>query len=523
MANGTPGPTQATAGTPVYVGNPAASVRVQTRILGVSPDGYARWLAVAHFYDADGKPTLILANSNVNWVASAGQTQWQNRMRYGQPSAIVSVDRDGPLTLTVRPTLPKLDSAIVRTDTRTWRVPRVVAGALGPHLVQIGWFPYSPQPVTVSRIGRSGVRRIVATVPGGSSCYDPSVRPGAVYRYVVLRGARAEETNAVHVPPPLPRTPLANAAGSGMWLYFTLDPVDDIYVRKLDPAQIVEQAVAAHLHYVELRASYGAYFEITPQARPTVDAIVDGLESHGIGVVGWAVPRQVSYEDLRAALRVASYRTAQGRRFTGLAIDAERGEEFMGNGAGAIASLARYVRLVRAAAGPNYLIVATVEDPYFEHLDDSKYPYPAIARASSVLQPMAYWRMMRKRPPRNAAQVASEMRDSYRTLLEMAGRRIPISMGGQTSELTATGYPPAQEIVASMAASRRAGAIGEAFFAWNDTLPQQWAAIGGFTWQQATRATGILRRKVAPARRRRVGNHPVSPALHHRRPGAREL
>jgi hypothetical protein len=65
----------------------------------------------------------------------------------------------------------------------------------------------------------------------------------------------------------------------------------------------------------------------------------------------------------------------------------------------------------------------------------------------------------------------------------MAGRRIPVSMGGQTSSLTATGYPPPEEITASMDASKRAGAIGEAFFAWNDTLPQQWRAIGDFDWK----------------------------------------
>lgn len=483
LAHETPGPTQATAGTPVYVGNPAASVRIETRVLGISPDGYARWLAIAHFFDARGKPTLILANSNLNWVPSAGQSQWQNRMRYGQPSAIVSLDTDGPVTLTVRATLPKLPAVAVRTDTRTWTGPRVVAGAIGPHLAQIGWFPYSATPVRVVRIDARGARVPIATLPGGSTCYDPGVVPGSAYRYAVTRGDLTTLTNVVHVPPALGRTSIANASGSAMWLFFTLDPIDDIYYEKLDPAAIVRQAVAAHLHYVELRAAYGEYFEITPQSKPVVDAIVDGLEEHGIGVIGWSVPRQVSYADLRASLDVAAYRTASGRRFTGLAIDAERGDEFMGDGPAAIAALARYVQLARAAAGSRYLIVATVEDPYFEHLDDAKYPYPAIAASASVLQPMAYWRMMRRAPPANPAQVATEMRASYATLLRMAGRSVPVSMGGQTSALTETGYPPAAEITASMEASRRAGAIGEAFFAWNDTLPQQWAAIGGFVWR----------------------------------------
>ncbi|MGH7738413.1 MAG: hypothetical protein ACREMP_11190 [Candidatus Tyrphobacter sp.] len=483
LAHETPGPTQATGGAPVYVGNPAASVRIETRILGVSPDGYARWLAIARFFDKNGKPTLILANSNLDWIPSVGQAQWQNRMRYGQPSAIVSVDRNGPIALTVRPTLPRLRSVVVRTDTRRWRGPRVVAAAVGPHLVQVGWFPYSPKLVTIARTDAHGITRVLGTVAGGSTFRDPSVVPGAVYRYTVTRsGSKPVATNVVHVPSPLPHTAIGNAAGSAMWLYFTTDPIDDIYFRKLDPQAIVAQAVAAHLHYVELRAAYGAFFEITPQAKPIVDAIVDGLESHGIGVIGWSVPRQVRYDDLRAAVEIAEYRTSQGRHFTGLAVDAERGDEFMGDGKAAIAALGEYMTLLRQAVGPKYLVVATVEDPYFEHLNAKKYPYPVIARAADVLQPMAYWRMMRKRAPESAAQVGGEMRASYRTLLRMAGRRMPVSMGGQTSALTATGYPPPDEILASMRASKRAGAIGEAFFAWGDTLPQQWKAIGGFDW-----------------------------------------
>jgi hypothetical protein len=484
MAHESAAATQATSGTPVYVGNPAASVRIETRILGISPDGYARWLAIAHFFDAQGRPTLILANSNLDWNPSVGQSQWQNRMRYGQPSAIVSSDQDAPITLTVHPTLPKLPTVVVRTDTRRWHVARVVAAAIGPHLVQIGWFPYAARSVSVARVDGRGTRTPLASLAGGSTYRDPTVQPGAIYRYEVEReGMKPALTGIVHVPPELPRTSIADASGSGMWLFFTLDPVDDIYYRKLDPTTIVQQAVAAHLHYVELRAAYGEFFEITPESKPTIDAIVDGLESHGIGVIGWSVPRQVSYGDLRANLEIAAYRTATGRRFTGLAIDAERGDEFMGDGPAGFAALSAYVGLIREAVGPHYLIVATVEDPFFERLDAGKYPFHAIAQAADVLQPMAYWRMMRRKPPANAAQVETELHDSYATLLRMAGRRIPVSMGGQTSSLTATGYPPPEEITASMDASKRAGAIGEAFFAWNDTLPQQWRAIGDFDWK----------------------------------------
>lgn len=499
LAHLTPGPPSVPAGSPLYIGNPAKSVRIETRVLGISPDGYGRWLAVAHFYDARGKPTLVLANSNLQWIPSAGVAQWQNRMRYGQPSAVVSVDRDGPIALTVRSTLPVLPTVVVRTNTRRWQVTRTVAAAIGPHLVQVGWFPYSAVPVRIARIDARGDRMVLAEVSGGSSYHDPTVQPGATYRYEVERtGEPATLTGFVHVPQPLPQTAISDVAGSGSWLFFTINPTDPEYEAHLDPTAIARQASAAHLHYVELRVAYGEFFEITSRAKPTIDAIVDGLESHGVGVIAWVVPRQASYWDLRATLEAAAYRTVEGRHFTGVAIDAERGDDYMGDGPAAIAAIGEYIRLVREAVGPNYLIVAIVEDPFFEGLDNTTYPYRTIARYASVLQPMAYWRMMRKAPPKSAADVATEMRDSYRELERVAGRRMPISLGGQTSAITATGYPPASEIRASMDAAKRAGAIGEAFFAWNDTLPQQWVTIGGFRWSDD--ATRILQRGGSAAR-----------------------
>jgi hypothetical protein len=499
LAHVTPGPARNPPGAPIYVGNPATSVRIETRVLGISPDGYARWLAIAHFYDARGNPTLILENSNLQWIPSTGVAQWQNRMRYGQPSAIVSVDENGPIVLTVRATLPRLPTVVVRTDTRRWHVARVVAGAIGPHLVQVGWFPYSVLPVRVTRIGARGERVVLAELAGGSTYRDPTVEPGATYRYEVQRQGEATAlTGVVHVPEPLPRTSIANISGTGTWLDFTNDPIDPEYYEHLEPGTIVRQAVAARLHYVELRVAYGEFFEIAGKAKARIDAIVDGLEAHGVGVIAWVVPRKVSFWDLRTAVEAAAYRTSAGRHFTGLAIDAERGDDFFGDGPAAISGLAEYLRLAREAVGPRYLIVAIVEDPFFEGLSNATYPYRAIASAASVLQPMAYWRMMRREPPKNPQQVESEMLDSYDELLRVAGRKIPISLGGQTSAITTTGYPPASEIRASMEAAKRAGAIGEAFFAWNDTLPQQWAAIGGFRWNED--ATRVFQRYGTAAR-----------------------
>jgi hypothetical protein len=173
--------------------------------------------------------------------------------------------------------------------------------------------------------------------------------------------------------------PLANASGKGMWFSFTTNPLDASDYHKLDPHAIVAQAVHAGLHYVELRTAYGGFFEITPEAKPTIDAIVDGLAAHGIGTIAWTVPRDAGFDDLSQSVRSAYYRTANGTYVAGLAVDLERGDEFMGGAPQGPSALWQYIAYVRAALGPRALIIATVEDPYLEHLTQAAYPYAQIA------------------------------------------------------------------------------------------------------------------------------------------------
>jgi hypothetical protein len=469
---------------PVYVGKPAIRFTVEPRIEGFDPDGKARLLLVSHFFDAQGQPTTILANSDLEWSADRGHVQWQNRMRYGSPAAVVLVDTDGPIVATIQANKPALGTIVVHADTRTWTQPRVVAQALGPHMVQVGWFPQSTTAVQITRIDGRGRRIVLATEAIGSSTYrDTSVLPGERYRYVVTRGKNVAKLPAVTVPDALAPTPLSLASGKGMWLYWSVDPLDDNYFAKLDPSAVVNQAVKAGLHYVELRTAYGAHWLITPEAKPTIDAIIDGLAAHGIVPMGWTVPREVTFEDLSASMRTIDYRTANGTPLRGIALDLERGDDFMGADPHGLAALWMYEHYLREAVGPKYLIVATVEDPSMEHLDNTKYPFREIARDADVLQPMAYWRMMTRHTVMLSPDIVRTMMErAYTMLLEQAGRTMPVSLGGQTTAEGPHGYPPADEITASLDASKAAGAIGECFFDWDGTQPYQWNAIGDFQW-----------------------------------------
>lgn len=477
----TPSPSP-TPDVPVYVGAPAVRYTVDTQPLGIDPDGNAVWLAVSRFIDANGNTTRIIANSDLDWHSSGTYVQWQTRWRYGQPAATVRTTHDGPLVLTVRANKPNFGTIVLHTDTRTWKGPRVVAKALGPHTVQIGWFPQS-RSTRIERIDERGHRAVVATIAGPNSTYrDDTVRADTAYRYIVYRDARpAARLAAVHTPAEPPSTTVGNAAGKAMWLFFSNDPTDANYFARLDPTAIVDRAVRSGLHYVELRTAYGAFWEVTPEAKPTIDAIVDGLAQHGIGTIGWTVPRDTMFDDLAQSVRTAYYRTARGTPLTGVAVDVERGDLFMGDAPQGNAALWQYMRDLRHALGPRYLLVATVEDPYLEHLKPKDYPFAAVARYSDVLQPMSYWRMMRRKPT-TPDQVRVLLRASYEKLLYVAARKMPVSIGGQTTAEGRNGNPPASEITASLETTRALGAIGECFFAWDGTQDDQWNAIEGYRW-----------------------------------------
>ncbi len=478
----TPAPIPASTG-PVYAGNAAVRFGLDVTPLGVDPDGNARVLVVSKFFDAAGVPTRILAGSDVDWESTDGYVQWQTRMRFGQPSAILATPKLGRIAMRVHVRIPELGKRLVVADTSTLTGPHVVARALGPHLIQIGWFPQERSRVEIDRVDGRGARIRLVAIAGPSSTYrDTTVSPGRTYRYIVARtGVPVARLPAVTTPADVPPMPIADVSGKGIWFSFTTNPLDADDYRKLDPHAIVTQAVNAGLHYVELRTAYGGFFEITPEAKPTIDAIVDGLAAHGIGTIAWTVPRDAGFEDLSQSVRSASYTTAKGTHVTGLAVDLERGAEFMGGAPQGASALWQYVAYLREALGPRALIVSTVEDPYLGNLTQADYPYAQIAQYSSVMQPMAYWRMMR-RDATTPERVRVLLRASYASLERAAGRSIPISIGGQTGADGPSGYPPASEITASLEASRATGAIGEAFFSWDGTQPEQWAALRAYRW-----------------------------------------
>lgn len=494
----TPAPTATPTG-PIYIGEPATHFTVEQVREGFSADGRALWRLTVHFLDAHGQPTRIMANSDVSWLSSDGYVQWQTRMRYGQPSAILSAAKDGPIAMTVQVNKPPLGSVEVHDDTRLWSGSRLVAAALGPHAVRVGLFPQRNTVATVDRVdvtasAGGNVRSHVSIPANGSSVTDTTVLPGHSYRYVlggrVLRQAQHDTLEASNdgsgVVVVVPQEPLVRGAasvlsGKGMWLSFSTNPIDDDYAAHLDPVAFADQAARAGLQYVELRMTYGAYFQLAPDVKDNVDALIDALADRHIATVAWSVPRDTSFADLSASTQAALYATPRGTHVTALAVDLERGDMFMGGDPNGNDALWMYMKSMRDALGTNYPLVATVEDPSLEHLDNASYPYARIARYVDVLQPMAYWRMMRRKPT-TVDDVRALIAASVARVRAVAKRQLPVSVGGQTGDDGPNGHPSAGEVRASLQAARSAGAIGECFFDWEGTLPQQWDALAAFDW-----------------------------------------
>jgi hypothetical protein len=306
------------------------------------------------------------------------------------------------------------------------------------------------------------------------------VRPGAVARYVVVKPRGA--VTAVHaaVPAELPPSGVGTIRGKSAWLSFSGDARDDDGFAKLDVDRIVETSARAGLRSVELRLAYGAFDEVTPEAKTTIDRLIDGLAARGIRTIGWTVPRAATFEDLARAVAVASYRTPAGNAIAGLAVDLERGDEYLGNGAAGYEALRAYPAALRRALGPRVLLVATVEDPFLTHLDERTFPYREIARAADVLQPMTYWRMLG--PFDSARKASGAVTAGVARIRRLAGRDVPVSVGAQSGVLSKRGAPPGDELRAAVAAARAAGAVGVAIYDWNGTGSDQWAAFARAAW-----------------------------------------
>ena len=370
-----------------------------------------------------------------------------------------------------------------------------VAQMVGPHLVDVGWAPLDPSLGVVQyKVYRrqAGARHgglVGAVSPGGQSWHDDSVAPARAYKYTVVatlpNGALSASTAFVTTPPEMPETSLSAVSGKGMFLYFSPNTADGNGYDKYDPAAVIAKAASSGISHIEVRMARGTFFEgANDGARAWLDALLDRAAAAGIKLIAWQVPRRATSADAAQAVAAARYESAAGNGFAGLALDIEDGDNYMGRGEIAKQRMVDEIELVRAAVGPDYLLVATVMSPALTHWTNQRYPFDRIAPYATVMQPMEYWHHFYSSSHHAYTQdeVSSACADSVSLTRTLAGRDIPINVAGQSDDLGTTGPPSGDEIGWCLAGAKSAGAIGQTFFDWRGTTDDNWSAIAGFAW-----------------------------------------
>jgi len=448
----------------------------------LTPDG--TWTSVVR------APAMRSAVFNV----STGQIIALERSALDGEAATVTIGWSRPVVVTV--------SSAGGASSKTLAAPddglaafAATARAIGPHLVNIGWTPLAQSAAVadykVYRTSKDGDEmQLVAELPAiKHSWHDLQVGAQSTYRYDVVAetatGSVDANTEAVTTLGELPVAPASVLTGKGMFLYFSSLDNDQRFFKRYDPEAVIAEAQKANIRVIELRMARGSCaMAQTSQAHLWLNRLVDAAARANISLIAWTVPRRVTTQDLTQTIAAAAYTTPAGNGFAGLALDLETGDHYMGSGAKATTSLVQYIKTVRNAVGPHYLIVATVASPGMGNHTNQDYPYAKIAAFADVLQPMEYWHYFYETAHHEYVrrEVAGAAAKAVARTRELAGRDIPVNVAGQSVDLEGTGAPSGREIMWSLNGAKSAGGIGETFFDWAGTRPDAWAAIQAFDW-----------------------------------------
>ncbi len=232
-----------------------------------------------------------------------------------------------------------------------------------------------------------------------------------------------------------------------------------------DLAAVVRRAKAAGLDNLWVRVAdsksgfYGAKY---------LDSLVPLAHREGLKVIGWGFPFLGDpVGDAAWTSQVLGWQK-DGHRLDAYSPDLETASE------GVVVTdkrIATYLGLARQGLGGRPL-VATVYNPTDEWW--VKYPYKLVASYADALAPMVYWGC---RDPGTDVQKA---------VSRLAAFGLPVAPAGQSYNMGPDGGRPGNPTGAEtrrfLHEARRSGAVGVAFWVWQDTTAEQWQAISSYPW-----------------------------------------
>jgi peptidoglycan hydrolase-like protein with peptidoglycan-binding domain len=252
--------------------------------------------------------------------------------------------------------------------------------------------------------------------------------------------------------------------GKGMWLYQLSMSEGG------DAGKVVAKAKKAGLThlYTRLGSSKKGFY-----AQGELDKLLPVAHAAGLKVIGWDfVYLDDPAADAARAKAEIDYVTPDGHRIDAFSADIETGSEGVNLTAERAAA---FGAKLRALAGPNYPLIATVPRPSPKR----PFPFAEATAAFDAIAPMVYWQ---NRDP------VTDVTGAIDYLTQFGKPILPIGQaynggpeGGPDRD------PPKEQLVAFMNTAMAKGAFGVSFWVWNHATPDQWSAIDEATaWELPT-------------------------------------
>lgn len=306
--------------------------------------------------------------------------------------------------------------------------------------------------------------RPAGPLPAAMVRADAQVHSGQLVESIVrsLLATRAEAAaaaeqqaaeQAAQAPVPAPkRLP----HGKGMWMWQVGQTEGG------NVGAIVARAKATGLTHIYVRTGSepdGFY------AGGFLNQLLPAAHNAGLAVYGWDFPHMGDQwqNDVHRALATINYVTPDGHRLDGFSADIETESE----GTHITAeSAAAYGQALRAGAGDDYTLIATVPRPSRHR---ASFPFREVTAHFDAVAPMVYW--LNREP---GSDVAGAIRD-----LSPLGK--PIFPVGQAYDGQAEGgrpgVPPPAELNRFMQVAAEHGATGVSFWSWQAADQAAWDTI----------------------------------------------
>jgi hypothetical protein len=324
---------------------------------------------------------------------------------------------------------------------------------------------------------------VVTNPPATAPADPPATTPPAPAADAARVAESTTPAPAVAPPAEAPAPPAATKPivplGKGMWLYQLSMSEGG------DANKVVKKAKAAGLThlYTRLGSSKKGFY-----AQDELDKLLPVAHAAGLKVIGWDfVYLTDPVADAVRSKAEIDYTTPDGHKIDAFSADIETASEGVSLTAEAAAA---YGAKLRALAGPNYPLIATVPRPSPKRA----FPFAEATAAFDAIAPMVYWQ--NRDPVTDVAGAIDYLAQFGKPILPIGQAYNGGPEGGPDRD------PPKEQLVAFMNTAMAKGALGVSFWVWNHATPEQWSAIDEATaWElpigrAATGAAAVFLQRV---------------------------